>query len=275
MGVRGVLISVTLNVFTPRPARALAAAIVLSVAGCLSTPPLGPQFSNPAGGRQVLFIGNSLTAYNDLPVLVQALADAAGGDSIAIAMHTPGNTALIDHWKAGVARQAIESQPWDFVVLQQGPSSVAANRDTLRLATGLFAPVIEQAGAKVVMFSAWPTIDRQQDFTRAAESYRLAAADVGGIYAPIATAWAMAMSRDATVRLYAGDGLHPSFTGSYLAALVLYSKILGKSPVGLPASFPVRGGGVVAIPAALNTMLQEVAWEAVSASNASEAARRR
>ena len=113
------------------------------------------------GGRPVLFIGNSLTYVNDVPGIVQALADSAHGDSLAVETVAEPNFALIDHWNTGAALAEINRRKWDFVVLQQGPSSVDVNRDTLRLATKLFAPSIAKAGARPVLFSAWPTLDRR------------------------------------------------------------------------------------------------------------------
>jgi hypothetical protein len=230
---------------------------------CLSDGLVDPRFANPSAGKAVLFIGNSLTYVNDLPVVVQGIADAAGGDSLIISMVAGADMALIDHWRYSDARKTIESRKWDYVVLQQGPSSTSINRDSLRLMTLRFQPYIAAAGARAVLFSAWPTADRRQDFTRAAESYQLAAADVGGIYAPVATSWVEAWNRQPDVELYS-DGLHASQIGTYLAALTIYASITGKSPVGLPNSFQLRNGAAVNVPAALNAALQEAAWAAVS-----------
>ena len=223
---------------------------------------VAPRFENPPAGKAVLFIGNSLTYYNDLPVIVQGLADAAGGDSLIIGMVAGPDMALVDHWKKGDAQKTIASRHWDYVVLQQGPSSTAINRDSLRTLTGMFAPLIVNAGGTPVLFSAWPAIDRRQDFPRAAESYRLAAEDVGGLYAPVANAWLEAWNRDAGVQLYF-DGLHANSAGSYLAALVIYSRIFGRSPVGLPSHIPMRNGGALNVPSTVNALLQEAAWAAV------------
>ena len=44
---------------------------------------------------------------------------------------------------------------------------------------------------------------------------------------------------DPALSLYGPDGFHPSPTGSYLAALVMFERITGKSPIGLPASLAV------------------------------------
>ena len=37
------------------------------------------------------------------------------------------------------------------------------------------------------------------------------------------------------VPLYGPDGFHPTPTATYLAALVIYQQVSGRSPVGLPA----------------------------------------
>jgi hypothetical protein len=194
--------------------------------------------------------------------MVQGIADAAGGDSLIIAMVAGPDMALVDHWNQGDAQKKINGGHWDFVVLQQGPSSTSINRDSLRTLTKMFGPLIAKAGGKAVLFSAWPASDRRVDFGPAAESYRLAALDVGGLYAPVANAWVEGWKRDASLQLYS-DGLHASNAGSYLAALTIYARIFGKSPVGLPATISLRNGETISFSASLTKLLQEAAWAAV------------
>jgi hypothetical protein len=59
--------------------------------------------------------------------------------------------------------------------------------------------------------------------------------------------------------LYGPDDFHPSVEGSYLAALVIYVRLSGHSPVALPARFALPGGSVVEIPASTAALLQETA----------------
>ena len=55
--------------------RAIRLLALASVLGCLGADgAAGPALSN-RDGRPVLFVGNSLTYYNDLPLIVEALAD--------------------------------------------------------------------------------------------------------------------------------------------------------------------------------------------------------
>ncbi|HET9454234.1 MAG TPA: hypothetical protein VFO66_08130, partial [Gemmatimonadaceae bacterium] len=98
-----------------------------------------------------------------------------------------------------------------------------------------------------------------QDFTRASESYRMAADSVDGLLFPVGDAWLEAWKLDPNAPLYADDGLHPSAAGSYLAALVMYAALYGKSPVGLPASLRLRDGRTFGVPTALAATLQRAA----------------
>jgi hypothetical protein len=214
-------------------------------------------------GRRILFVGNSYLYTQDIPGIVQALADSAGGDKVAVATLAGPDMALIDHWNNGSAKREIARGGWEWVVLQQGPSSVEVNRDTLRLAAALMAGEANKVSAKTALFSAWPTSNRLQDFPRAIESYQLAATDVSGIFLPVASSWLGAWSRDANVLLYA-DGLHPSIAGAYLSSLVVYGRLLGKTTTGLPATLKLRSGALLVLPPATATMLQAAADSALA-----------
>jgi len=229
------------------------------LAACLSASSTQPRLAGK--GTPILFIGNSLTYVNDVPGIVQALA-ASRGDSLAVETVASPDYALIDHWNDGAARGTargeIAAGKWKFVVLQQGPSSVAVNRDTLRLSAKLFAPAIAQAGGVPALFSAWPTSDRLQDFPAAIQSYTLAASDVSGVVLPVASAWLAAWQRTPTLSLYS-DGLHASTTGSYLSALAIYAVLVHKTPVGLPSSLTLRSGSRIAVDSTIAATLQAAA----------------
>ncbi len=236
----------------------LALGVFLSAACSLASVPTDVPVVGT--GTRVLFIGNSYLSYNDIPGMVQSLADSAKGETLAIAVVAVPDYALIDHWQNGNARVAVRSGDWKWVVLQQGPSSAGLNRDTLRFATKLFADEILKANGKAALFSAWPTSDRPQDFPRAIESYTLAANDVNGILLPVAAAWVSATKRDPSIQLYA-DGLHPSNEGAYLSSLVIYARFLGKDPRGAATTFRTRAGRVVTINTAVATQLKAAAAE--------------
>ncbi len=203
--------------------------------------PTDPSFA--PGAVRVLFIGNSLTYTNDLPGMLVAVARQAGDSALAAHAVALANVSIEDHWYEGTARALLERTRWEFVVLQQGPSSLPANQANLAQWTGAFAPLIRAAGAEPVLYMVWPAADRALlDFPLVLESYREAARSVGGIFAPAGDAWIAALAADPAVPLYGPDGFHPSAAGTYVAALVLLGRLRGIDPLGLPAVIPGPGG---------------------------------
>jgi hypothetical protein len=215
----------------------------------------------PGQELSVLFIGNSLTYVNDLPLIVQALARSAD-KSLYVESVSFGGFNLEDHWNRGDALAAIESRDWNVVVLQQGPSSLPESRVDLRTWNMKFAPLIRRSGAVPALYMVWPAIDRLPFFDDVRDSYSLAAYDVRGIFLPAGEAWRAAWRRDPEAPLYGDDDFHPSNAGSYAAALSIYGMLYKRSPQGLPARLELANGAVVEVPQDLAILLQEAATEA-------------
>jgi hypothetical protein len=212
------------------------------------------------GGIKVLFIGNSLTYVNNLPGALSALALSVG-DTIQVRTVAEPNFALIDHYVGGSnALGEIASGGWNFVVLQQGPSTTPINRDSLILTAKLFEPRIKAVGATPALYMVWPTIDRVAFFDAARVSYQMAATEVDGIFLPAGRAWITAWESDANLSLYDPDGLHPSPLGTYLAALVIYERLTGHDARQLPGT-AVVDGRTLTTPEATVRLLQRAAHE--------------
>jgi hypothetical protein len=188
----------------------------------------------------VLFVGNSLTSEHALPSIVCRLAQVAGRQAICEAVVGPG-FAIEDHLAQGAVQRRLADERWSFVVMQQGPSALESSRVNLRTYVGQIAPLIRAAGAIPVLYAVWPAKNRSIDFPRVSESYRLAAGDVGGLFAPAGDAWLEVWRRDPSVALYGDDDFHPSPAGSYLAALMIYRTIFG--PIRDEFADPAVGGG--------------------------------
>jgi hypothetical protein len=235
-------------------------AALLTVFATLLT---GPATAPQATTLRVLFIGNSLTAANNLPQMVSDIAEAAGTPRILTGAVTAANVSLEDHWQSGEARAAIARGGWNVVVLQQGPSSLPESQVLLRGSARRFGLEIRKSGAKPALYMVWPSKARFRDFDGVSTSYTRAAADVEGMLLPAGDAWRAAWQRDADLPLYGGDQFHPSRLGTYLAALVIYETLTGRTTVGLPAG--VKGKEFT--PACVR-LLQEAAHEAVTRAGA-------
>ena len=234
----------------------MTAGVFVAGTACLDTSPVEPQLIGE--GTRVLFIGNSHTYVNDVPGILQALADSAAGERIAVMSVANANYALIDHWNDGMAARQIDKGQWKYVVMQQGWTPAGVCRDTLRLAARRFSDRILAVGAQPALYQIWPPASRPTQYLGTVESYRLASEDVNGLLIPAAEVWREAQQRDPTLSLYADD-IHASIAGSYLTALVMYVRILRTSPVGLPSALVTRSGVGVSLAPALATALQQVA----------------
>lgn len=220
-----------------------------------------PEPKQPANALRVLFIGNSLTYSQDLPSIIEALAQAGRQRPFVHKEITAGGAALQDHWNRGV-QKTFKKGEWDLIVLQQGPSASRDGRQLLLDYARLFAPEIRRVGARPAIYMVWPSADRRPiDLDRSSESHQMAAEENDAVLFPAGEAWRAAWRRDPSLVLDT-DGLHPNKTGAYLTALVFYQGLYGKSPVGLPSQLRLRSGGSIKIEPGLAKMLQESAAEA-------------
>jgi hypothetical protein len=211
--------------------------------------------------RRVLFVGNSLTYTNDLPAVVHAIA-AQAGDDVIVASATGPNLALIDHLHgAGDAVERLRSARWDYVVLQQGPTTVQLCRDSLIAWTRAFDTLARAAGARPALLMTWPSAGEPVLFDAARVSFQEAARAVGGVFVPAGEAWRIALAADPEVRLYGPDGFHPSATGTWLTALVIVERLTGRDARTLPPVAPAMPG-MPTMPVETIRMLQRSAHEA-------------
>jgi len=201
----------------------------------------------------VLFIGNSLTAANDLPSLVEAIAKA-NGDRISTKTIAYPNYSLEDHWERGDAKRAITKGKWSFIVLQQGPSALAESRVLLIDYAKRFAAEANRVSAKTALFMVWPSAARASDFDRVRFSYESSASEAGAIFLPAGQAWRIAWQRDPRLEFYGPDGYHPTQLGSYLAALVIYAGLTGTTPTRSGAGFVSKEESMILREAALQAL---------------------
>lgn len=225
--------------------------LALLLGACLS------NATGPGGGvrvervgldaqHRVLFVGNSLTYWNDLPWLVERLA-TLNGESLHAAAVVGSGWSLEDHWAAGHALDSIGTRHFTHVVLQQGPSALESSREILRAMTRKFDVPIREAGATPALYAVWPSAERSFDFDRVHESYALAAEDVGGALFPVGRTWQAAWAIQPDLKLWSSDGLHPTPAATYLAAIVIHARIHGELPAVTPERVDLATGRAVGI----------------------------
>jgi hypothetical protein len=226
-----------------RGARLLATLVLAALAAAVTGCGGAEDGEQPAGREplRVLFVGNSLTAANDLPGAVADIAEAAARRPVETRTIAPGGVSLEDHWRSTGARRALAEGSWDVVVLQQGPSSLPESREHLARWATRWADEAREHGARPALLTVWPEEERLSALPDVVASYAAAAETSGAALLPAGAAWRAAWHRDPGLALYGSDGLHPSKLGTELAALVVYAGLTGASPGGLAlGSVPER-----------------------------------
>lgn len=204
----------------------LAALPMLAIGGCLNST-TAPGFTSGADVT-ILFIGNSHTYTHNVPALVERLA-LLDGTVVETATIAYGNYSLEDHWRDGIADDIHQLRP-DFVVMQQGPSSLPASRTHLVQWSKQLAEAVREADGQPALYMVWPDVTRHFAFPAVEASYADAAQSVNGRLLPAGTTWLRAWEQDPDLALYAGDGEHASYLGALAAAHTIYAGLLDVDP---------------------------------------------
>lgn len=202
--------------------------------------------------KKVLFLGNSYTFVNNLPEMVSNLASSMG-DSVFFDNYTPGGYTLSDHATDPAALDKINSEDWDFVVIQAQSQEPSWSPGQLASAVLPFAEQLNNqikannSCTETVFFmtwgrkygdeqncASWPPVCTYLGMQeRLMAGYMTMTQQNGSTVAPVGLAWKHAMDNDpdSLINLYSGDNSHPSLSGSYLTACVMYTTLFQKSPV--------------------------------------------
>jgi len=191
--------------------------------------------------------------------MVQRLGRSAPGRTVTVGSVAFPDFSLEDHWNQGDALEAISGGPWDYVVLQQGPSALPESRVNLVEWSTRFGEEIRRVGARPALYMVWPELSRENAWDDVTESYRAAAAAVDGLLLPAGEALRSARAADPGLALFGGDGFHPTAAGTYGAALVIYAMTAGVSPRGLS-----QRAGDAPVPPDAAAALEQAAAEAIA-----------
>ena len=173
----------------------------------------------------ILFIGNSLTYTNNLPELVKKSAKLQGIE-IHYKMIAFPNYAIIDHWNDGEAQKLIASQKYDFVIIQQGPSSQNNGRNMLIEYGKKYSSICKLNNSKLCYFMVWPSLNYYHTFDGVIKNHKDAASINNSILLPVGEVWKDYFDRTDDFQYYSSDGFHPSLEGSQVAAKVIVEYLL-------------------------------------------------
>jgi hypothetical protein len=215
---------------------------------------------------RVLFIGNSLTYYNDLPGMFAGLAQS-GGHAVQVDESSAGGGTWAGHTKSAITLGKIKQRKWDLVVLQEQsdyPAVAAQRQELVYPAVRLLNNKVRESGATPVLFMTWGRREGlpEAGFKTYAEmqaqveaGYMEIANELKLMVVPVGIAWQNAIAQKPQLELWQSDGIHPTREGTYLSACVFYAAIFRQSPAGL--------GYRAGLPEETASLLQAVAAKTV------------
>ncbi len=206
-------------------------------------------------GIKILFIGDSLTHYNEMPQIFAALCKAAGKKVIAD-RQTKGGTGIAMFredpalWKT--VSDKIASDKWDIIVYQPNRNNpvmteyfpyypwkeYSAAKDLVDLIKANGAIPLQYSSFGVnkgyVTRSGYTKRMSRAEHTNLVTAYNAAVSDMLGsktVYTGVT--FNSLLASDARLGLYHTDNSHPSPAGSYLVAADFYAVIFGESPADI------------------------------------------
>lgn len=210
-------------------------------------------------GIKILFIGDSLTHYNEMPQIFAALCKAAGKKVIAD-RQTKGGTgiAMLREdpvlWKT--VSDKIASDKWDIIVYQPNRNNpvmpeffpyypwkeYSAAKDLVELINANGALPLQYSSFGVnkgyVTRSGYTKRMSRAEHTNLVTAYNAAVADMLGsktVYTGVT--FNSLLASNMRLGLYHTDNSHPSPAGSYLVAADFYAVIFGESPANIDYNY--------------------------------------
>lgn len=202
--------------------------------------------------KKVLFIGNSYTAANNLPLLVNNMANSTG-DELIYDSYTPGGYRFMNHASDPTTLAKINSDNWDYVALQAQSQETSLSETQMQTEVYPYAQSLsnairannecseplfymtwgrENGDAANCAFMPWVcTYEEMDDVIRATYIYMSESNEAE--LAPAGAVWRYLRENHPSINLYSGDGSHPSLAGSYAVACAFYTMIYKKDPTSI------------------------------------------
>lgn len=213
-----------------------------------------------------LFIGNSYTYYNDMPKLVNSIANSVQ-DTLITSQSTIGGYFLDQHFTNVDTRALLSSKVYDFVVLQE--QSVRPALDSATTAYKFFqysqkldsVAKVFSPNSQTIYYMTWGrkygdatncptnpnvcTYEKMDSMLRV--RYRMAQAETGSLISPIGAVRNYLIKNFPEIELYDPDNSHPSAAGSFVSAMTFYTTIFQKDPTATSYDFTIGNANATTI----------------------------
>jgi hypothetical protein len=225
--------------------------------------------AKPSEPINVLFVGNSYTGVNNLPLMFSRLSEAGAKPKVRFKTSLRGGWTLRKHWteEKPATKKTIKDGNFNYVIIQEQSQIPFANPKVTHEFGVKLGELARAKGATPVFYMTWARLNQPDNQSKITAAYRRLGEKVNTPVAPVGLAWESVLKNNKNIELHRSDKSHPTPAGTYLAACVFYGTIHKESPVGLPARLytePSNKGKIaVQLTNAKATLLQQAAWKAV------------
>ena len=171
----------------------------------------------------IMFIGNSHTYFNDMPLMVQRRAEDLGYDC-RVTMIAHGGWYLAQHAEEPEVRFNILYGHYDYVVLQEHAHPFGPE-EKFREAAVKLNQMIREAGSIPAIYECWAKKDEPEKQAWMNEVHKRVADEIGALLAPVGEEWWGYIKSWPNLEIYAEDGAHASPAGSDFAAKHIWETI--------------------------------------------------
>lgn len=202
-------------------------------------------FSNAQVQKKILFVGNSMTYFNDMPMLFESIANEKG-KNVDVDFYAPGGTGFVNHHVDNNVYDLFENNVWDVVVLQPGtaesagvswPVTTTATRgNQMQDSIKKYSPC-----AKVVLYEipyGVPSADNYANYfqvqTMMKDSITKLADNMEVSFAAAGECARQHYLAQQDLLLHSSyNDVHPNLNGSYLVACAMFCTIFQESVSGV------------------------------------------
>ena len=200
----------------------------------------------------ILFIGNSMTYFHDMPTAIFEKMAASAGFDVKVSAVAAGGRFLreyleLDDEPARAAKAALAADKagmYDYVVLQEGMPDLFTKTETFYEAVRTLCGMIRALGAEPALYARMGNQKGNPELDDPGCTYEnvydtiVRAHEKMSEELEIPVAWAARVAHDLNERplpfdLYAPDRSHPSYAGSYIAALCVFAVVFGADPTAV------------------------------------------
>jgi hypothetical protein len=194
--------------------------------------------------QNILFVGNSITYFNDMPLLFRDIANNKG-KNVVTQMYAPGGTGFVNHVADANVYNLFKNTVWDAVVLQPGSGESAGMSSSVNTSIQRGQVLIDSIRkyspcAKILLYQipyGIPSATTYNTYftlqTRIKDSITKMADNLHIPMVPAGESARMHYAAQQDLLLHGSyNDIHPNLNGSYLVASTLFAAIFQEPVTG-------------------------------------------